>query len=92
MERKQPKPRFFYILIFVKEGETLRELKVRVGFNKDGKVVFIEPLKRFPGKSVEKAILTARLLTEEEEFEDMEHLMQEGRMYKRVNRRVREIR
>lgn len=70
----------------------MRELKVRVGFNAEGKVVFIEPVKRYPGKSVEKTIMTARLLTDEEEFEDIEHLMQEGRVYKRVHRRVREIR
>ena len=70
----------------------MRTLKVRIGVNADNKITFIEPLNRATGKAVEIIIVTVRLITEDDEFDSIEQLMQEGRTYKRINRRVREIR
>lgn len=69
----------------------MRTLKVRIGLNSENKITFIEPVNRASGKAVEKVICTVRLVTDDEEYEDIEKLMQEGRTYKRVGRRVREI-
>lgn len=70
----------------------MRELKVKVGFNSENRITYIEPKNRAAGKTVEHAEMLCRLVTPEEEEREFEMMMQEGRTYKRVNRRIREIR
>lgn len=70
----------------------MRELKVKVGFNSENRITYIEPKNQATGKTVEHIEMLCRLVTPEEEEREFEMMMQEGRTYKRVNRRIREIR
>ena len=71
---------------------TIRDLKVRIGFNLDNKIVSIEPVNKALGKAVEVLICRMRVITDDEEYCNIEHLMQEGGVYKRNHGRLREIR
>jgi len=70
----------------------LGDIKVRIGINADNKITFMEPLDRVAGKAVKILIARVRLVTDEERPENIEKLMKEGHVYKRVGRRVREVR
>ena len=70
----------------------MRDLKCRIGFNLDNKIVSIEPVNKALGKAVEVLICRMRVITDDEEFAGIEHLMQEGGVYKRQRGRVHEIR
>lgn len=71
----------------------MKELKVKVGLNSENRITYIEPKQKASGKTVEQAEMICRLVTPEEEQQEFEMMMQEGcRTYKRVNRRIREIR
>lgn len=71
---------------------TIRDLKVRIGFNLDNKIVFIEPVNKALGKAAEVLICRMRVITDDEEYCNVEHLMQEGGVYKRQRGRIHEIR
>lgn len=70
----------------------MKELKVRVGRNEEDKITFIEPVNKAKGKTVEIETMIARLLTQDDVDQEMKELMEEGRAYRRVGRRIREIR
>lgn len=68
-------------------------MKVKVGFNSENRITYIEPKNRAAGKTVEHAEMLCRLVTPEEEERELRELMQEGcRVYKKVKGRIREIR
>lgn len=70
----------------------LKELKVKVGKNEEDKITFIEPVKKAKGKTVETETLIARLLSQDDVDQETKELMEEGRTYRRVGRRIRETR
>lgn len=70
----------------------MKELKVVVGFSNDNKVIYIEPVNQAAGKAVEAIIMTARLLTQDDIDREIKECMEEGRTYKRIGRRIREVR
>jgi hypothetical protein len=69
----------------------LKEMQVYVGLNSDNKVLFMEPVKKETGKTVETKIMIARLLTQEDIDREVKECMEDSRVYKRVGRRIREI-
>jgi hypothetical protein len=71
---------------------TLKELKVKVSYNKDNRIITIEPVNKAVGKSVFTETLTARLLTQAEIDNEIKELMEEGRTYRRKGRRIIETR
>ena len=70
----------------------LKELKVKVGRNEEDKVTFIEPVNKAKGKTVETDTMIARLLSQDDVDNEIRELMEEGRTYRRVDRRIRETR
>lgn len=70
----------------------MKELKVKVGLNDENKVTYIEPKNQAKGKTVEHIDMIAKLVTPEEEQQEYAEMMQEGRCYKKVKGRIREIR
>jgi hypothetical protein len=70
----------------------MRELKVKVQLNDEDKIVFMQPVCRATGKTVDIVVMTARLLTQEDIDREIKELMEEGRTYRKVGRRIRELR
>lgn len=71
----------------------MKELKVEVEVNSEGKIINMEPVKKATGKTVDIVILTARLYTQDEIDRETKELMQEGiHTYKREHGRVRQMR
>jgi hypothetical protein len=72
---------------------TVKELLVKVQVNDENKIVFMEPVKRATGKTVNITILTARLYTQDDLDREAEEMMQEGiHTYKREHGRVKQMR
>ena len=65
---------------------------MEVSYNKDNRVIAIEPVNKAVGKTVFKETLTARLLTQSDIDQEFKELMEEGRTYRRVGGRMRETR
>lgn len=70
----------------------LKELKVKVGRNEEDKVTFIEPVNKAKGKTVETDTMVARLLSQDDIDAEYKQIMEEGHVYKRSGRRIRQTR
>jgi hypothetical protein len=71
---------------------TLKELKVKVGKNEEDNITYIEPDNKATGKTVETETMVARLLSQDDVDRETKDLMEEGRTYRRIGRRIRETR
>jgi hypothetical protein len=71
----------------------LKEIKLYVSLSADNKVLLAVPVNKAIGTVAETKIMIARLYTQDEIDKETAEAMQDGcRVYKRVNRRVRQKR
>lgn len=69
----------------------MKELKVKVQLNDEDKIVFMQPVNRATGKTVDIQIMTARLLTQDDIDREVREAMQDGiHTYRREHGRVRQ--
>lgn len=72
---------------------TLREMKISVQENLEGKIMTMEPIKKATGRPGESKILICRIYTQDEIDRETNDLMQEGiHTYGRVHNRIRQKR
>lgn len=70
----------------------MRDVKVRVGINSENKIVSIEPINKAQGNPVEMIEARIRIISDGEEYDNIERIMKEGGVYTRQHGRIKEIR